>query len=412
MQNKIYQDHTLSNGIRIVHRQTKSLVSHCAIIINAGSRDENENEQGIAHFIEHVIFKGTAKRKSYQVLSRMENVGGEINAFTTKEDTCIYSSFLNKYYERALELISDIVFNSTFPEKEIEKEKDVVIDEINSYRDNPSEEIIDEFEKQLFGNHSIGRYILGTPDSVKSFSRSHLKKFISRCYNTDQIVICTVGNIPFDELIKLTEKYFSNRKINSRRWSRKHFRNYKPFEKIIKKSIHQTHCVIGNIAYSNRDKMKNPMILLNNILGGPGMNSRLSMNIREKYGFCYNIDSSYNPYLDTGSFSIYMGTEEQYIEKVISLVHNELAKMRDNKTGTLQFKYAKQQLIGQLAISYDHNLNEMLSMGKSFLVYKKVDTIEDINRKIENITAMQLMEAANEIFELKKLSTLIFRAGL
>ncbi|MFH0866450.1 MAG: pitrilysin family protein [Bacteroidota bacterium] len=412
MLNKIYQDFTLTNGIRVVHRQTKSLVSHFAIIINAGSRDENEHEHGIAHFIEHVIFKGTSKRKSYQVLSRMENVGGEINAFTTKEDTCIYSSFLNKYYERAIELISDIIFDSIFPEKEIEKEKDVVLDEINSYKDNPAEEIIDEFEKQLFGNHSIGRYILGIPESVRSFSRSKLKKFIRRCYNTDQVVICSVGNIPFDELIKLSTKFFGDRKNNSRQWNRKHFRNYKPFEKIIKKPVHQIHCIIGNIAYSNQDKMKNPMILLNNILGGQGMNSRLSMNIREKFGICYNIDSSYNPYSDTGSFGIYMGTEEQYIEKVISLVHKELAKLRDNKAGTLQFKYAKQQLIGQLAISYDHNLNEMLSMGKSFLVYKKVDSLEDINRKIENITAMQLMEAANEIFETKKLSTLIFRAGL
>lgn len=412
MLDKIYRDCTLSNGIRIVHRHTKSIVSHCAIIINAGSRDENENEHGIAHFIEHVIFKGTNKRKSYQVLSRMENVGGEINAFTTKEDTCIYTSFLNQYTERAVELISDIVFNSIFPEKEIQKEKDVVIDEINSYRDNPAEEILDEFEKLLFRNHTIGRYILGSPGSVKSFTKSKLNKFIARSYNTDQIVVCSVGNISFEEIVKIVSRHFGEKKDNPRLWERKSFRSYRPFMQVTKKPIHQTHCIIGNIAYSNKDKMKNPMILLNNILGGPGMNSRLSMNIREKFGFCYNIDSSYNPYSDTGSFYIYMGTEDQYIEKVLSLVHKELKKLRDEKVGILQLKYAKQQLMGQLAISYEHNLNEMLSMGKSFLVYKKVDTIDDINRKIENISAMQLMEAANRIFETYKLSTLIFKAGL
>lgn len=411
MENKVYNDFTLSNGIRIVHRNVKSAVSHCAIIINAGSRDENENEHGMAHFIEHVIFKGTSKRRSCQILSRMENVGGEINAFTTREDTCIYSSFLNQYYERALELISDIVFNSTFPEKEIEKEKDVVIDEINSYKDNPAEEINDEFEKQLFFGHTIGQYILGVPESVKAISRSKLKKFITRCYNTDQIVICSVGNLSLNEFIKHTQRYFGSKRNSRREWRRKPFKNYKPYEKIIKKPIHQTHCIIGNIAYSNTNKMKNPMILLNNILGGPGLNSRLSMNIREKFGFCYNIDSSYNTYSDCGSFCIYMGTEDQYIEKVISLVHKELVKFRDDKIGNMQFRYAKQQLIGQLAISYEHNLNEMLSMGKSFMVYNKVDTLEEIRKKIEDITQMQIMEAANEIFETKKLSMLIFKAG-
>lgn len=411
MRNDLYQDRVLSNGIRIVHRQVKSIVSHCAIIINAGSRDENDDEHGTAHFIEHVIFKGTAKRRSFQILSRMENVGGEINAFTTKEDTCIYSSFLSPYCERALELISDIVFNSIFPEKEIEKEKDVVIDEINSYKDNPAEEITDEFEKQLFSEHPVGRYILGTPGSVKKISRAKLKKFISRCYNTDQMVICSVGDLSFEELTRLCSGYFGDKKNNSRNWKRRSFKNYRPFEKIISKPIHQTHCIIGNIAYSNRDRMKNPMILLNNILGGPGMNSWLNMNIRERFGYCYTIDSYYNPYSDCGSFGIYMGTENQYIEKVISLVNKELEKLRDDKIGSMQFKYAKQQLIGQLAISYEYNLNEMFSMGKSFMVYKKVDTMEEIRKKIENITPMQIMEAANEIFETKKLSTLIFRAA-
>lgn len=405
-----YQNHTLSNGIRIVHRQIQGYVSHCGIIINAGSRDELGNEQGIAHLIEHSLFKGTSKRRSYQILSHMENVGGEINAFTTKEDTCIYTSFLNKFLERAIDIMSDITFHSTFPDKEIEKEKEVVLDEINSYRDNPAEEIFDEFEKLIFHDHPIGRYILGDPECIKKFKKSHLTKFIRRSYNTDEIVLCYVGNIEFAEFLKFAEKYFSRIPVNNRQWKRMKFRTYKPFQKIILKPIHQTHCMIGNIAYSAKDKRRPQMILLNNILGGPGMNSRLSMNIREKYGFCYNIESNYTPFSDTGIFGIYLGTEQENIERTTSLVNKELDKFRNEKLGTLQLHRAKLQLMGQLAISYEQSLNEMLSMGKSFLEFNKVDSIEKINAKIESITAAQLQDAANDIFNQDELSTLIYKS--
>lgn len=405
-----YQQHTFKNGIRVIHRQTDSYVSHCGIIINAGSRDETDNEQGIAHFIEHTIFKGTKKRKSYQILSYMENVGGEINAFTTKEDTCIYASFLNEFIERAVNIMSDIVLHSTFPEKELEKEKEVVLDEINSYRDNPAEEIFDEFEKLLFANHPIGRYILGEPEIIKKFRKADLNSFMKRCYNTDEIVICSIGKIDFPHLIKILEKYFSEFHINTRTWKRKKFTKYKAFNTIVSKPIHQSHCIIGNVAYNMHNDRRAALVLLNNILGGPGMNSRLSMNIRERYGFCYNIESNYSPFTDTGIFEIYFGTDQENIEKTYSLVLKELEKLRNDKLGILQMQRAKLQLIGQLAISYEMGLNEMLSIGKSYLVFDKVDSIEEINKKIDAITAEQVIETANEIFATKKLSTLIFKS--
>jgi len=406
----IYQYYTFPNGIRLVHKYCDSYVSHFGVIINTGSRDEKENEQGIAHFIEHCLFKGTSKRKSYQVLSHMENVGGEINAFTTKEETCIYTSFLNKYIERAMELLSDIIFNSNFPEKELEKEKDVVIDEINSYLDDPSDEIFDEFEKLIFPNHSIGRYILGEPMCIKKFNRTGIQKFINRCYNTNEIVICSVGKIEFEKLKEIANKYFSGITPIKRKWLRNKFSNYKAFNKTIIKETHQTHCVIGNIAYHNKDNRKTSLILLNNILGGPGMNSRLSMKIRERYGFCYNIESNYTSFSDTGIFSIYMGTENENIEKTILLVYKELETLRNTKLGILQLKRAKQQLIGQISISYEQNLNEMLSMGKSFLVYNKVDTLDKISLDIEKLTSEQLIETANHIFDQKKLSILTYKS--
>ena len=407
-----YQQHTLANGIRVIHKRTDSYVSHCGIIINAGSRDENDDEQGLAHFIEHAIFKGTRNRRSYQLLSYMENVGGEINAFTTKEDTCIYASFLTEFLERAVNIISDIVLHPTFPQKELEKEKEVVLDEINSYRDSPSEEIYDEFEKLLFAGHPIGRYILGKPESVKKFRKSDLHKFIRRSYNTDEIVICSIGKTDFERLISILEKYFSELKRNPRNWKREKFKGYKPFYKIVLKPIYQSHCIIGNVAYNALDKRRLPLILLNNILGGPGMSSRLSMNIREKYGFCYNIESNYQPFTDTGIFAIYFGTDQENIEKTNSLVLKELEKLKNTKLGKLQIHRAKLQLIGQLAISYEQGMNEMLSIGKSFLIYNKVETIEEINAKIEKITTEQLLDTANEIFDSVQLSSLIFKSNV
>ena len=367
-----YQAHTLHNGLRIIHKYSDMQVAHCGIIINTGSRDELPGQKGAAHFLEHLVFIGTSKRKAYHVLSCMENVGGELNAYTSKEDTCIYASFLSKFYPRTLELLSDITFNSVFPKNEIIKEREVILDEFNSYRDNPSEEIFDEFEEALYGKHPLGNYILGKPEEIKKITRKTLINFVKENYSPHQMVISSVGNIEFSKLVQLVEKYFGPVPQSSHTISRKKFRNYKPFTKVITKNIFQAHCIIGTTAYDIHDERRTALALLNNILGGPGMNSRLNLAIREKYGFCYNLESSYNPFTDSGTFLVYLGTDNEHLEKSIQLTYKEFLKLRTEKLGTLQLKRAKQQLQGQIAIAQESNLNEMLSIGKSYLIFNKV----------------------------------------
>lgn len=404
-----YQFHTLANGIRLVHKHTNSRVAHCGITINAGSRDELTSEQGLAHFIEHLIFKGTQKRKAYQILSHMENVGGEINAYTGKEDTCIYATFMNTHYARCLDLISDILFDSVYPDKEITKEKEVVIDEINSYKDNPGEQIFDDFDEVIFKGHSLGANILGTPKHLRKFKRKHILEFLKRNYATSEMVISSVGDVDFRWLVRMVEKYFGRFTAGQRELPRIPFDNYAPSEKIVKRRNHQVHCMLGNIAYHANHDQKTTLVLLNNILGGPGLNSRLNMGIREKYGFCYNIESHYQPYSDTGILGIYTGTDAGYIDRTIDLVQKELNLLRVKSLGSLQLKRAILQLQGQVAISFESNVNEMLSIGKSLLLYDRIDTIEEINEKIERITPSDLLAVANEIFDPSSLSMIMYR---
>jgi len=400
--------HTLNNGIRLVHHRTPGMVAHCGLIINTGSRDEKDQEHGIAHFIEHMLFKGTKKRKAYHILSRLEDVGGELNAYTTKEETAIHASFLKEDYARAIELIYDITFNSLFPWKEIDKEKDVVIEEINSYLDNPSELIFDDFEELIFANQPIGRNILGTPESVKSFSQKMITDFMYRNYNTSQMVFCSVGNIPDEKILKLFSTHFENITANTREPEINIPWIYKPATLTKKMDTFQNHCILGNLAYDLRDNRRTGMFLLNNILGGQGLNSRLNLSLREKNGLAYNVESSYNPYNDTGIFSIYFGTDSQYLNKSVAIAMGELTKLRTSKMGTIQLSKAKNQIKGYLARGYENHESLMLSLGKSLLIFNKIDTIEDICKKIDEVTASELLETANDIFEPSKLSTLIY----
>ena len=293
--------HTLNNGIRLVHHRLPGVIAYCGLIIKTGSRDEALTEQGMAHFIEHMLFKGTKKRKAYHILSRLEDVGGELNAYTTKEETAVFASFMKDQYERAIEIMSDITFNSQLPEKEIEKEKDVVIEEINSYLDSPAELIFDEFEEQIFSGQPIGHNILGTISTVKSFTHDSLAGFMSGNYNTDQMVLCSVGGIRNERILRLFRKHFEAipRKENGSGEEAPWI--YKPSYVTRKKDTFQNHCIIGNIAYNLKDERRMGMFLLNNILGGQGLNSRLNLSLREKNGFAYNVESSYNPYCDTGA---------------------------------------------------------------------------------------------------------------
>jgi predicted Zn-dependent peptidase len=401
--------HTLDNGIRLVHHRTTGMVAHCGLIINTGSRDETGSEHGMAHFIEHMLFKGTAKRKAYHILSRLEDVGGELNAYTTKEETAVHASFLRDDYERALEIISDITFNSVFPGKEIEKEKDVVIDEINSYLDNPAELIYDDFEEMIFAGQPIGHNILGTADTVKSFTVKSLAEFFRNNYNTGEMVFCSVGNIPDEKILKLFRKYFEpvRRKVRNRRilkpWE------YRSSTTVRKMDTFQNHCIIGNIAYNLRDKRRLGMFLLNNILGGQGLNSRLNLSLREKNGLAYNVESNYNPYCDTGAFSIYFGTDSHNLDKSISVTLSELKKLRENKLGIIQLSKAKNQIKGYLARGYENHESLMLSLGKSLLVFNRIETMEQTCKKIDALNASLLLEVANDIFDPAKLSTLVYK---
>ncbi|GAB4281810.1 MAG: pitrilysin family protein [Marinilabiliales bacterium] len=404
-----HQKYTLDNKIQLLHVYKNSPVSYCGIIINAGSRDELASEHGIAHFIEHTIFKGTKKRKSFHILSRMDDVGGSLEAFTTKEETWIYSVFLNKYYERFIELLSDIIFNPTFPEKEIEKEKSVILDEINSYKDSPSEQIYDDFEEIIFRNHPLGRQILGNEKILKKIRRNHLLEFIRNNYTTDQMIICSVGNISFEKIKRIVIKHFNAQPLKTKTRKRVAFKNFKPNQIIHKIDSYQAHCVIGTIAYDARHKNRLGLILLNNILGGPGMNSRLNLNIRERYGLAYNIESNYVRYSDTGHWSVYFGTDHKNLDKCIELTHKELDLLKNKKLGILQLHKAKQQLIGQLAISAESSANQLFALGKSFLLYNDIEPLEKVYKKIEDISAQSLLEIANEIFNKQNFTTLIFK---
>jgi predicted Zn-dependent peptidase len=399
---------TLPNGIRIVHSRTSSKVAHCGLFIHAGTRNERNGEHGIAHFIEHTIFKGTEKRNLFQVLNRLENVGADLNAFTTKEDTCIHASFLTPYYERVIELFHDLCFHSIFPEKEIGKEKQVVIDEIRSYEDTPSDQVYDDFEDLVFAGHPLGRNILGTVRSVKSISRDKILGFRDRTYRTNRILIATLGDIPLERFEELARKYFEPVVASTGGNTVKAPLHYAPTTKFVRKKTGQVHCMIGSPSYPFSHKDRVPMALLNNILGGPTLNSRLSLALRERNGLTYHADSSYTPYHDTGIFAIYFGTDPALFDKATGIVHRELKHLREKKLGTLQLSTVKKQLKGQVAISYESHLAVMLGMGKSFLVQNRYDTIGEIFRKIDEVTAEKLIGIANEVFDPGMLSMLAF----
>ena len=410
MEKEQYNISTLTNGIRLLHRQKKGEIAHLVLVVGTGSRDERDFENGMAHFIEHTIFKGTQNRKPYHILSCLDNVGGDLNAFTTKEETCLQASFLNVYYKRAMDLLSDIAFQATFPENELEKEKDVVLDEINSYLDMPSEEIYDVFEEMLFKNHPLGRNILGTNALVKGFRRDDILDFMNRNYSTDSMVLATIGDIAFHDFEKMAMGFFGNRPDHRMPNRRQPFRSYAPAKVEMERNNHLSHCMIGGLAPEFVHPRKRVMVLLNNILGGPAMNSRLSLNIREKYGFAYTIESQYNAYSDVSLFNVYMGVDPQSLDKAINLVYKELDKLRNQKMGTMQLHHAKQQLIGQLALGRESGMSELLAITRSMLMNEPVETVPDIIHTIDIITAEDLMDEANEVFDPARLSTLIFRA--
>ena len=402
-----YNIHTLSNGLRIIHEPSSSKVAYCGFAVDAGTRDEAENEQGMAHFVEHLIFKGTRKRKAWHILNRMENVGGDLNAYTNKEETVIYSAFLTEHFGRALELLADIVFHSTFPQNEIEKETEVIIDEIQSYEDTPSELIFDDFEDMIFRNHPLGRNILGRPDLLKKFRSEDAMAFTSRFYQPSNMVFFVLGDFNFQKIVRQVEKLLVDLPLVTVENQRTIPPLYVPEQLVVHKETHQAHVMIGSRGYNAYDDKRTALYLLNNILGGPGMNSRLNVSLRERRGLVYTVESNLTSYTDTGAFCIYFGTDPEDVDTCLKLTYKELKRMRDVKMTSSQLMAAKKQLIGQIGVASDNNENNALGMAKTFLHYNKYESSESVFRRIEALTAEGLLEVANEMFAEEYLSTLI-----
>lgn len=404
-----YNLFTLPNGIRVVHKEVSNTkIVHCGFVLDIGSRDEREEQLGIAHFWEHMAFKGTTKRKAFHILNKLDSVGGELNAYTTKEKICFYASALDKHMESAFELLQDITFDSIFPEKQIENERGVILEEMALYHDNPEDAIQDEFDRVIFGDHPLGKNILGTQKSVRSFHRQDFKDFLKANLNTERVVFTCVGNVPLKKIKRLAERYFAPIPVYKAQKQRVLFGEYLPTNEIIRRNITQAHCAIGTTAYELNNKNRLPFFMLINILGGPGMNSRLNLALREKYGFVYNVEASYHPFSDTGLFSIFFGTEPGQVDRSQRLVLKELKKLREQPLGSLQLHKAKEQLIGQLAMAEENNTSLMLMMGKSILDLEKIDDLELIFKRIRSVTAAELQLLANDQLQESRLSHLTF----
>jgi len=405
-----YSTFVLSNGLRIIHLPSNSHVSYCGYVVHAGARDEKKDRHGLAHFVEHALFKGTEKRKVRHILNRMEAVGGELNAYTTKEETFLYTVCLQEDTERAIELLSDIIFNSQFPDSEIEKEKDVVIDELHSYEDTPSELIFDEFENMLFAGNDLGHAVLGDEESIKSFSSMSCKDFVREYYRPDNMIFFSHGKTPFAKILRLVEKYSPAFTSGARNDIHRQNTELFPVNTITrKKDLHQTHVVTGGKAYGLYEDRRMGLLLLTNILGGTGMNSRLNVSLREKYGLVYTVDAEIVSYTNTGVFTIYFGCDNESVEKCLSLIHKELKRLRDKRLTSSQFAAAVKQWKGQLGIASDNKESIALRLGKIFLHFNQYETLPQTYQKIDALTAESLLEIANEIFDEKQLFSLIYQ---
>ena len=455
-----YNTHTLDNGLRIIHLPSDSKVVYCGYQINAGTRDEEPGEEGLAHFCEHVTFKGTERRKAWHILNCLESVGGDLNAYTNKEGTVYYSAILKEHIARAVDLLSDIVFHSVYPQAEIDKEVEVICDEIESYNDSPAELIYDEFENILFKGSSLGHNILGTAEQVRSFTTEDALRFTRKLYRPDNAIFFAYGDIDFKKLVKLigraladnesdklaaeklpqisqitqisrdenpvaTEKSVESvESVGPKNYSSVGPKNYPSVEPknypsvgnemagqtiVMEKNTHQAHVMIGTRAYDVNDDRRMPLYLLNNILGGPGMNAKLNLALREHNGLVYTVESTMVAYGDTGTWSIYFGCDEHDIKRCLRLVRKELDRMMEKPLSDSQLKAAKKQIKGQIGVACDNRENFALDFGKSFLHYGWEKNVDRLYEQVEAITSQQIQDVARELFDKNRLITLIFK---
>ena len=439
-----YNTHTLDNGLRIIHLPSDSKVVYCGYQINAGTRNEEPGEEGLAHFCEHVTFKGTERRKAWHILNCLESVGGDLNAYTNKEGTVYYSAILKEHIARAVDLLSDIVFHSVYPQAEIDKEVEVICDEIESYNDSPAELIYDEFENILFKGSSLGHNILGTAEQVRSFTTEDALRFTRKLYRPDNAIFFAYGDIDFKKLVKLIGRALADHESGkpaeeklpqiSQITQISRDKNPVATEKsvssvesvgtknypsvgnemagqtiVMEKNTHQAHVMIGTRAYDVNDDRRMPLYLLNNILGGPGMNAKLNLALREHNGLVYTVESTMVAYGDTGTWSIYFGCDEHDIKRCLRLVRKELDRMMEEPLSDSQLKAAKKQIKGQIGVACDNRENFALDFGKSFLHYGWEKNVDCLYEQVEAITSQQIQDVARELFDKNRLITLIFK---
>ena len=420
-----YNTYTLDNGLRIIHLPSDSKVVYCGYQINAGTRNEEPGEEGLAHFCEHVTFKGTERRKAWHILNCLESVGGDLNAYTNKEGTVYYSAILKEHIARAVDLLTDIVFHSVYPQTEIDKEVEVICDEIESYNDSPAELIYDEFENIIFKGSPLGHNILGTAEQVRSFKTEDALRFTRKLYRPDNAIFFAYGDIDFKKLVRLLKKSFlseertvKSEKFNSpeaqTQFNIQHstFNTQHSFEGqtiVMQKNTHQAHVMIGTRAYDVNDSRRMPLYLLNNMLGGPGMNAKLNLALREHNGLVYTVESTMAAYGDTGVWSIYFGCDEHDVKRCLRLVRKELDKFMQKPLSEAQLKAAKKQIKGQIGVACDNRENFALDFGKSFLHYGWEKNVDRLYEQVDEITAEQIQAVAKELFDKDRLTTLIFK---
>lgn len=403
---RTFQLVTLPNGIRIAHNPVStSRIFHCALMLDIGSRDENQSNQGIAHFWEHMAFKGTRKRNAYHIISRLESLGGELNAFTDKEKICFFASLRDAYFERAIELLADVAFHAQFPAAQMQRERKVILEEIAMYHDDPEDSLQDEFDGLIFKGHPLGMNILGTENTVQSFRRDDLLHFIDGHLDTSRIVISCVGDVPLEKVVAAVEKQVGHIRPKRSTKKRKPFAGYRPAEVTIRRGVKQARCAYGRTAYSGQDERRGLFFMLTNILGGPGLSSRLNLALREKNGLVYQVGAQFIPFTDTGLFVISFGTEPQQLERSLKLVREELNKMIDHPLGTRQLSAAKEQLIGQIAMAEESNISFMM-MARNLLDLGRVVTFDEIFERVRSATPAGLQEMAEDMFDERAFSCL------
>ena len=408
-----YNTATLSNGLRIIHLPSSSPVVYCGFGINAGTRNELDGEEGVAHFCEHTTFKGTERRRAWHIINGLETFGGDINAFTNKEDTVYYSAILKDHTAKAVDLLSDIVFHSLYPQAEIDKEIEVICDEIESYNDSPAELIYDIFENMLFEGHPLGHNVLGEASKLRKYTTETAKAFTSRYYKPENAVFFAYGDVDFRRLVNLlkraTRDLPGSQPVMGLTSTPSTLPPYRMQERVITKGTHQAHVMIGNRAYSVHDDRRMALYLLNNILGGPAMNARLNMSLRERNGLVYTVESSMTSYSDTGVWCVYFGCDPHDVEKCERLVTKELQRVIDKPLTTTQLNAAKRQIKGQIAVACDNRESFAIDFGRCFLHYGREKDITSLFKRIDALTASQIQKVAQEIFDPELLTRLVIK---